>query len=273
MAGRGGGSGDGVDGGFSGGVAAGRLVRRLAHRFREGRAAIGDTAWRAWLRRILVAAVAMLGLMVALRYAAEWALRAGFLEPERDFLLWLGSDAPLRFSSAVFLQTFGSDITLIILIAFAAGIAAWMRRPIVCASIVLAALVPDLVGRFGWLIWARERPDLLYEGMASPGFHSFPSGHASKTMAVYGYLTVLWIRASGSSLEKVIAGVVLAVIALGVPLGRMAMGVHWPSDVAGGLVIGAVWVAVLAWADGAERYPAASRGSAELPPSASATDR
>jgi membrane-associated phospholipid phosphatase len=228
------------------GTAAGSVLRQLAGRFGEGRAAIGDDGWRAWLRRVAIGFAGMFALMVTLRIAAAWALDRGLLDWERDFLLWLGSDAPLGFSSAVFVQTFGSDITLVILITLTAGIAAWARLPITSLTIILAFIVPDLVGRFGWAIWDRARPDVLYDGLASPGFHSFPSGHTSKTVAVYGLLTVLWIRASASTLEKLAACVLLGIIVVVVPVGRMAMGVHWPSDVVGGMVIGAVWLAVLA---------------------------
>ena len=229
-------------------TAAGPLARQVAARFREGRATLGTDAWQSWRRTVVVGAAAMLVLMVALRYTAEWALDNGWLGWERDFLLWLGSDGPVGFSSAVFIQTFGTDITLIILIGLTAGIAAWNRRPIVALSIILAAIVPDLVGRFGWAIWDRARPDLLYDGLASPGFHAFPSGHSSKTIAVYGMLAVLWFRASRHPVEKVIAALAAAVIAVLVPVGRMAMGVHWPSDVIGGLIIGGVWLGILTFA-------------------------
>jgi undecaprenyl-diphosphatase len=221
------------------------VLREAALRFRQGRSTAGEVVWRRWVRRIAVGFLGMIALMVALRYGAAWALGRGLLDWEPAFLMWLGFDAPLSFSTAVFLQTPGSDPTLFILVALTAGMAAWARRPIVCLSILLAAIVPDIVGRFGWLIWSRGRPDLLYEGIASPGFHSFPSGHTSKTVAVYGLLALLWIRASGSLLEKALAVLLLIVIVTAVPLGRMAMGVHWPSDVMGGMVIGAAWLAVL----------------------------
>ena len=231
------------------GSAAARLFRQLSDRFQAGRSALGAESWRRWWRRIALGAAGMVVLMVALKYAAVWALANGWLDWEAGFLLWLGSAAPLRFSTAVFLQTPGSDPTLVILIALTAGIAAWVRRPLVSLGIVLAALVPDLVGRFGWLIWSRSRPDLLYDGMASPGFHSFPSGHTSKTVAVYGFLTLLWLRASGSVAERILALLLLGVIVIVVPVGRMAMGVHWPSDVMAGMVIGGIWLAVLSRAD------------------------
>ena len=243
------------------GSAATALFRQLSDRFRQGRAATGDAAWRRWRRHIVLGAGGMVGLMVVLKYAAVWALANGRLDWEAEFLLWLGTEAPLRFSTAVFLQTPGSDPTLVILIALTAGIAAWLGRPLVSLSIPLAALVPDLVGRFGWMIWSRARPDLLYDGVASPGFHSFPSGHTSKTVAVYGFLTLLWLRASGSTTEKVLAILLLGMIVVVVPVGRMAMGVHWPSDVMAGMVIGAVWLAVLSRAN---PWPV-GRGQASAP--------
>jgi undecaprenyl-diphosphatase len=225
------------------------VARELRRRFEEGRAGIGDDVWRRWLRRIALGFAGMFVLMTLLRFLAGQALGSGLLAWESDFLLWLGSDVPIGFSTAVFLQTLGSDFTLIILVGLTAGIAAWARRPIACLSILLAAAVPDLVGRFGWLIWSRARPDILYDGMASPGFHAFPSGQTSKTFAVYGILTLLWMRASDSTLEKAAALTLLAVIVLVVPLGRVAMGVHWPTDVLAGWVIGGAWLAVLSSRD------------------------
>lgn len=227
--------------------AIGTVLRHVARRFRQGHAALPDASWRAWLRFIGTGIVAMFALMLLLRFAAERALDGSLHARERAILLWLGRESPLSFSTAVFLQTFGSDITLLVLVTLTAGIAAWARRPISALSIPLAFLVPDVVGRFGWSIWARARPDLLFQGIPSPGFHSFPSGHASKTIAIYGLLTVLWIRASRTDAEKLLAGTVLAAIVSAVAVGRTAMGVHWPSDIIGGLIVGGTWLLLLAY--------------------------
>jgi undecaprenyl-diphosphatase len=227
------------------GSAVVRSLRLIVQRFTEGRVRIGRTRWRTWIRHVALGAAGLLALMALLVLFARWLTAAGALDWEPAFLTWLGRHGPFRFSSAVFFQTFGSDITLAILVAATAGIAAWMRRPITSLSIILAPLVPDLVGRAGWTMWARIRPELLYDGIASPGFHAFPSGHSSKTIALYGLLTVLLWRASNSAVEKVLAVLALCFVATTVPLGRMAMGVHWPSDVFAGLLIGLVWVLVL----------------------------
>jgi undecaprenyl-diphosphatase len=38
----------------------------------------------------------------------------------------------------------------------------------------------------------------------------------------------------------------LAAVAVVVPLGRLSMGVHWPSDIIAGWIIGLFWLIVLA---------------------------
>jgi undecaprenyl-diphosphatase len=246
----------------------------LRRRWREGRALIGPEAWRAWWLTILIGAAFMLILMWALVQAAQWLLARGYLEWEADFLLWLGHESGVRFATGVFFQTFGTDITLVILLTSASALAVWCRRPITALSIWLAPLVVDMVGRFGWALWDRVRPDLLWQGIASPGLHSFPSGHTSKTFAAYGFLALLWILASRSMPERTIALIMLLFIALVTPGGRMLIGVHWPSDVIAGWILGITWVAILAWAHRLERgaiarHTAASRAAA--PPDSAST--
>lgn len=242
---------------MGGRTALGAVVRELRRRFADGVERTGRARWRAWWGLLVRGALALVAIMIVLMLAARGLAAAGALDGEDEFLRRLGETGPLRFSAAVFLQTIATDITLVILIAFTAGIAAWSRRPITAASIVASFVVTDLVVRFGWLIWERERPDIIFGGIASPGQHSFPSGHAAKAMAVYGLLTVIWIRASASTLERIAALIVLAAIITVVPLGRVSMGVHWPSDIVAGWILGLVWVAVMARGLALETSPGA----------------
>jgi undecaprenyl-diphosphatase len=267
----------------TGATAVAPLWRELRRRFAEGLELVGRDAWRGWLKTIAGGVAVMLVLMYGLVRAARSALDAGRLDWETAFLERLGSDGPFSFANAVFFQTFGTDVTLVILLTTTAGIAAWARRPITALSIIAAPLVVDLVGRVGWMMWDRARPDVLWDGIASPGLHSFPSGHTSKTFAAYGFLTVLWIAASRSIIERAIAVILLSAIVIVVPMGRMTMGVHWPSDIVGGYVVGITWIAILAWAHRYERramaasplhtaYPARSRAGSS-PDSAASVAR
>jgi undecaprenyl-diphosphatase len=181
-------------------------------------------------------------------HAGRFAAARQLLDWEPEFLRILETRGPFGFSSAVWFQTFGTDITLAILILFSASISAWNRRPITALSIPLAFIVVDLVVRFGWASWDRARPDVIMQGLASPGFHSFPSGHTGKTLAVYGFLASCWWRATRNVTERVFILVLMAFIAVIVPLGRLRMGVHWPSDILGGYSIGLAWLWCLIWA-------------------------
>jgi undecaprenyl-diphosphatase len=72
-----------------------------------------------------------------------------------------------------------------------------------------------------------------------------PSGHTGKTLAVYGLRIGMWIRPAPGWIEKLVALRLLGFLAAVVPLGRLTMGVHWPSDLLGGYTIGLAWLIVL----------------------------
>lgn len=198
------------------------------------------------MRTVAIGFAGLIALMATLVAIGKYLQRNGSLAWESGALERLRDHGPFTLSTAVWWQTFGTDITLVILIILTAGIAVWARRPLTAWSIALAFLVMDPIVRIGWLLWDRARPRILYDGIASPAFHSFPSGHTGKTLAVYGILTFIWVRASRSVIERVIAVLLLAAIASVVPLGRVSMGVHWPSDILAGWIIGLYWLIVLA---------------------------
>ena len=85
----------------------------------------------------------------------------------------------------------------------------------------------------------RPRPIELYSGSE---LFSFPSGHATMAALVFGILAVLVSHSMGRwarSLVYAICGIVVVSIAYS----RVYLGVHWLSDVLGGLLFGAVMAA------------------------------
>ncbi len=88
----------------------------------------------------------------------------------------------------------------------------------------------------------RDRP-VWPDPVDSASYAAFPSGHALSAL-VAGAL-VLWVlrRAGARPLWRWTARTVVAVSVVGVGFTRVYLGVHWPSDVAGGWLLGGALVA------------------------------
>lgn len=119
-----------------------------------------------------------------------------------------------------------------------AALGRWRSAAFVLAAVLGSAL---FVGGLKSVI-QRPRPVAVYDGIAE---YSFPSGHATMSVTLFGFLAMLLIQASPSKWRRLIAFTCLMIILL-IALSRLYLGAHWFSDVAAGLAFGAAWVALLA---------------------------
>ncbi|QND64695.1 phosphatase PAP2 family protein [Mesorhizobium loti] len=88
----------------------------------------------------------------------------------------------------------------------------------------------------------RARPgELLYSGWSA---FSFPSGHSTINMVLYGFLAFLIARDLRPALRlPVVLGAALLIFMIA--FSRLYLGAHWLSDVLGGLAFGSAWLALL----------------------------
>lgn len=227
------------------GWASRRALSRLVARFREGWATTPAPSRRRWITTVALGYPAVLALTAALTEVGRRLNGNGHFAWEADFLVRLDQALPLSFSTAVWLQTPGSDITLALITGGTAAALAWARRPLPALAVLLAPVALDVAVRLAWLFWDRARPTVILDGIAAPGFASFPSGHTAKSTAVFGLLAYLWARATSRWAERLLAAALTAGAIALVAIGRLRMGVHWPSDIVAGLILGGAWVAVL----------------------------
>ena len=221
--------------------AAGRFIHALKQQFESGWQATPDALQRSWARTMLAGIITTFAVLFVMMCLLRYTVGAQHFAWEETVLHAIGN-GPVGFGTAVWLQTFGADFMLVFVAGAAACFAVWQKRPLLAVTIVLSLVVMDAVVRIGWFSYARHRPQMIDMGMAAPAFHSFPSGHTAKTFALYGVLFGCWIAATSSIAEKLLAAILFAAIAVAVPYGRVRMGVHWPTDIIGGWILGAVWL-------------------------------
>jgi undecaprenyl-diphosphatase len=102
--------------------------------------------------------------------------------------------------------------------------------------VVLVAVLKDEVGR--------PRPSTATRLVAAHG-PAFPSGHSAQAVALYGSLAWLAWELGGSRRTRAWACAAATTIAVGVGLSRVYLGVHWPSDVLSGWLLGIGWLTAL----------------------------
>ena len=183
--------------------------------------------------------------------AAVWAF-GGLLEEVLDARTlvrwdiavnaWFGEHAAalaLRVLSAVTLL--GSVVAggVVLLVA----IWLWRRRR---WHLLLTWLTANLLGQgvlyLIKMLVHRDRP--AYSGRYLHGHsYSFPSGHTMTAVMVYALLVhVLGAMYGWRPAQRAWGYAVAALVALLVAFSRVYLGVHYPSDVAGGLLAGVAWV-------------------------------
>ncbi|MEU6534388.1 phosphatase PAP2 family protein [Streptomyces sp. NPDC047000] len=109
----------------------------------------------------------------------------------------------------------------------------------------VTAVAGGLIGLLVKTVTERARPALQDPVAHAPGY-SFPSGHAMTATTSFAILMLVLAPLLPRAWR--IAGWCVAVLSvLGVGFTRVALGVHWFSDVLGGWLLGLTVVALTAW--------------------------
>ncbi|MEV6484024.1 phosphatase PAP2 family protein [Streptomyces sp. NPDC051576] len=135
------------------------------------------------------------------------------------------------------LRTIVALLTVWLLFRRAWRLAAWSA---------VTATAGGLIGLLVKTVVERARPSLEDPVAHAPGF-SFPSGHAMTATTSFAILLLVLLPMVPRALRTP-CWCVAVVSVLGVGFTRIALGVHWFSDVVGGWLLGLAVVALTTWA-------------------------
>jgi undecaprenyl-diphosphatase len=195
---------------------------------------------------IVAAMLAVFGLL------ADEVVEGDTMSFDRMVLLWFrtpGNPAepsgPLWFQEAVRDVTSLGSFSLLGLIAIAVVIQLVLNgQRYVALYLATAVIGGTIISTVLKMVFDRPRPDLA--ALSNVFTASFPSGHATVSAVVY--LTIGAILAEATSLPrlKVFYGGLAIFLTFIVGISRIYIGVHYPTDVLAGWLLGSAW-AIVCW--------------------------
>jgi len=142
----------------------------------------------------------------------------------------------------IWVTDLGGSAALAAVVFVASGLLWVHRRRVMIAPlwlIIIGSQATTLAGKYAM---ARPRPELVANVTAVTP--SFPSGHATSAMAVYGFIAYVIFRNLKTTRQRFEAFYWTAVLIGLVGFSRMLLGLHYASDVVAGFLVGSFWLLV-----------------------------
>lgn len=151
------------------------------------------------------------------------AVQSNVTEPKTTVLSILSEIGNIWFVTAL---TIGVVIFLFIKQWYGAGL--WFGGTILFCAAFGTKIIKIVIDR--------ARPDIL--PLIDKTTESFPSGHATSATIFYGLLGLALILLTMKLWKKIVIGFVMSIVIGCVLMTRIYLGVHYPTDVIGGLLYG-----------------------------------
>ena len=186
--------------------------------------------------------VAAIGTFVFAKLA-ELVMGGGTQAFDEAALRWIGNHHSPALDDAMLEITSLGTSTVVTMIVCVSGLFLSLTKHKYSALLLLVATVGgSLLDTVLKLQFGRPRPHVFTWGTHA-AMSSFPSGHAMSATIVYSTVAYLAARLQKQLWARWATMLLTAVIIAMIAFSRMYLGVHYPSDVLAGAIVGLSWAA------------------------------
>ena len=188
---------------------------------------------------------AVIAIVATIGFAqlAEHVLAGGTQAFDVAILQWLHEHQHPFLTQLMVEMTYLGTGTVVIVIVGVSALFLWHTEHKHSARLLLAATIGNILLNGALkLVYHRARPS-VFEWQTTAVSSSFPSGHAMSATVVYGTVAYLLVRLQKHRWAKTLTLTTAVLLILLICLTRLYLGVHYPSDVLGGIIIGVAWAA------------------------------
>jgi len=188
------------------------------------------------------AALALGGTYAFAEFAGH--VRSGSTQAFDDAVLrWFAAHRSPILDEIMLEITFLGTGTVVLMLVAITGMFLWLTRHKYSALLLLISTAGGiLLNNLLKQGYSRPRPQIVTWGTAAVS-SSFPSGHAMSAIVVYGTVAYLAARLQTRGVTRALTLTFAAIVILLICISRLYLGVHYPSDVLAGLIIGTAWAA------------------------------
>jgi undecaprenyl-diphosphatase len=192
---------------------------------------------------IFLVAGVVIGILGAYGFAqlAEVVKKGYTQRYDEAILSWIHTRQSASVTTFMREMTYLGTGTVVIVVVGVAALFLWHTEHKHSARLLMASTVGGIILNNALkLLFHRERPS-LFEWGTSVASSSFPSGHAMSATVVYGTIAYLLARLQKRRWARALTLTAAFVLILTICFTRLYLGVHYPSDVVGGIIVGLAW--------------------------------
>jgi undecaprenyl-diphosphatase len=151
--------------------------------------------------------------------------------------------SPFLDNAAIEITFLGTGL-IVMTIVLVSGMFLWLTKHKHSALLLIVATMGSiLVNNLLKMGFDRPRPQVFEWGQHTVS-SSFPSGHAMSAATVYMTVAYLAARLQRRHISRVLTLIAATIVVVLIAVSRLYLGVHYPSDVAAGVLIGIGWAAL-----------------------------